>query len=225
MDETEASYAYLLHNNEERLCDKNINYCTWDKNGNPIPFCFQYPNDKKCFYNTKPPNVLFMGCYDDPTCDGKPLGKTKINTKYPPFAYTADGKCVRSSKYCDWITDEIVVPKCVKEDVETCRDEVDDYLIGCYTEDTCGGNFKNIVSHVNVENIKMSFAKKQQKKSKTKQKKSSLLFLLLLIPFFLLFVIMFFYFIKITKYYKRYSKKNNVLNKNEHTQFMWNSYS
>jgi hypothetical protein len=141
MSEPQPSYAYLLDKDKERLCRKDLNYCTWDENGNPIPFCFEYPNDKRCHYNTNPPNLLFMGCYDDATCGGKPIGKIKISSDKPPYAYTVDGKCVQSGKLCDWITDEIAVPRCAKENnVQKCRDIADNVLIGCYTEETCGGN-------------------------------------------------------------------------------------
>lgn len=138
-EQPEPSYAYLLHNNEERVCNKDIKYCTLDEDGHPIPFCFQYPDSKSCLYNTQPPGILFMGCYDDPTCDGKPIGKIQISSKDPPFAYTIDGKCARSGELCSWLTDKLAVPKCVKEGVE-CRDKTTKYLVGCYTEKTCGGN-------------------------------------------------------------------------------------
>lgn len=140
MNEPDASYAYLLEKNKQRTCQKDIAYCTWDENGNPIPFCFEYPNDKKCQHNTQPPNILFMGCYDDPTCDGKPVGLPIIRRSTPPYAYTVDGKCRPSGDLCYWLTDDIAVPTCAKDaSVAKCRDVRDNYLIGCYTEETCGG--------------------------------------------------------------------------------------
>lgn len=140
MNEPEPSYAYLLEKNKQRTCQKDIAYCTWDEKGNPIPFCFEYPNDKKCQRNTQPPNILFMGCYDDPTCDGKPMGPPIIRRATPPYAYTIDGKCRPSKDLCYWLTDEIAVPTCAKDaSVAKCRDVMDNYLLGCYTDETCGG--------------------------------------------------------------------------------------
>ena len=140
MNEPEASYAYLLEKDKKRTCQKDLAYCTWDEKGNPIPFCFEYPNDKKCQHNTHPPNILFMGCYDDPTCDGKPVGAPIIRRSTPPYAYTIDGKCRPSSEMCYWLTDEIAVPTCAKDvSVAKCRDIADNYLLGCYTDETCGG--------------------------------------------------------------------------------------
>lgn len=140
MNEPDASYAYLLEKNKQRTCQKDIAYCTWDEKGNPIPFCFEYPNDKKCQHNTQPPNILFMGCYDDPTCDGKPVGSPIIRRSTPPYAYTVDGQCRPSSELCYWLTDDIAIPTCAKDaSVAKCRDVRDNYLIGCYTDETCGG--------------------------------------------------------------------------------------
>jgi hypothetical protein len=138
----EASYAYLLEKDTERTCQKDLDYCTWGKDGKPIPFCFEYPNDEKCASSShSDPNILFMGCYDDPACDGKPVGKIKISSKDPPFAYTMDGKCERSGDLCFWLTNDIAVPQCAKENnTAQCRDKTDNLLIGCYTEETCGGN-------------------------------------------------------------------------------------
>lgn len=197
--EPEPSYAYLLDKDKERLCRKDLNYCTWDKKGNPIPFCFQYPKDKKCFYNTNPPNLLFMGCYDDSTCGGKPIGKIKISSKEPPYAYTVDGKCLRSSKLCDWITDEIAVPKCIKEgNVQKCRDATDNLLIGCYTEETCGGN---VIPQTYENNNNNSASASEYvapptstKKTTTKKKiklSTPLLILIIVVPILLTFLSMF----------------------------------
>lgn len=80
----QPSYAYLLDKDKERLCRKDLAYCTRDQKGNPIPFCFEYPDDEKCDRNTIPPNILFMGCYDDPTCGGKPLGPTTVKKSAAP---------------------------------------------------------------------------------------------------------------------------------------------
>lgn len=195
-EEPEPSYAYLLDKDKERLCRKDLNYCTWDKDGKPIPFCFEYPKDKRCFDNTNPPNLLFMGCYDDTTCDGKPVGKIKISSKDPPYAYTVDGKCVRSSKLCDWITDEIAVPQCAKgSNVQKCRDAADNLLIGCYTEETCGGNVLPTVFNNNSV-VNQSYAKKEETQTKQKKKKklklsTPLLILIIVIPILLTFVSMF----------------------------------
>lgn len=190
----EPSYAYLMDKDKERMCRKDLNYCTWDQNGKPIPFCYEYPKDKRCFYNTNPPNLLFMGCYDDATCDGKPVGKIKIGSKDPPYAYTTDGKCVRSSKFCDWITDEIAVPQCAKgTNVEKCRDVADNLLIGCYTEETCGGNvlpnvYNNNSGSQSVANQSYAKTEEQQKKKQKKKIKLStpLLILIIVVPILLL---------------------------------------
>jgi hypothetical protein len=135
MEEPEPSYAYLLEKNKRRTCNADIRYCTYDEHGNPIPFCFQYPKDKSCVRNTIPPNILFMGCYDDPTCGGHPLGSGLSPHNTPPYAYTQDGKC-QPSVLCDWLTDKIAVPACLKNSRENCSTT----LVGCYTEKTCGGN-------------------------------------------------------------------------------------
>lgn len=81
VDDAQPSYAYLLDKGKERVCRKDLAYCTRDEDGNPTPFCFQYPDDEECDQNTIPPNILFMGCYDDPTCGGKPLGATTVKKK------------------------------------------------------------------------------------------------------------------------------------------------
>jgi len=57
----EASYAYLLDKDKERACRKDLNYCTLDKDGKPIPFCFEYPDDEKCVSQSNPSNIVFMG--------------------------------------------------------------------------------------------------------------------------------------------------------------------
>lgn len=140
MNEPEPSYAYLLEKDKQRTCQKDIAYCTKDEKGNPIPYCFEYPNDKKCQRNTQPPNILFMGCYNDPSCGGEPVGPPIIRHSTPPYAYTIDGKCRPSSDLCYWLTDEIAVPTCAKDaSVAKCRDVTDNYLLGCYTDETCGG--------------------------------------------------------------------------------------
>lgn len=201
-DEPEPSYAYLLDKDKERLCRKDLNYCTWDKDGKPIPFCYEHPKDKRCFYNTNPPNLLFMGCYDDSTCGGKPVGKIKISSKDPPYAYTVDGKCDRSSEMCDWITDEIAVPRCSKENnVQKCRDAADNLLIGCYTEETCGGNVLPKSYNNNPSGpqsvVGQSYAGKgKQKKQKKKIKLSTpLLILIIVLPILLTFVSMFSFYV------------------------------
>ena len=74
----EPSYAYLLEKDKQRLCRKDLAYCTRDKDGKPVPFCFKNPDDKSCLYNTLSPNLLFLGCYDDATCGGKPVGNIWI---------------------------------------------------------------------------------------------------------------------------------------------------
>ena len=203
MVENNPSYAYLLDKDKERLCRKDLNYCTWDEDGKPIPFCFEYPKDKRCFYNTNPPNLLFMGCYDDATCGGKPIGKIKISSKDPPYAYTVDGKCARSGKMCDWITDEIAVPRCAKENnVQKCRDIADNVLIGCYTDETCGGNVlpqKNISKKNGPpQQQSSSFVKKEKTtQSTTKKDKNKitlsvpLLVLIIFLPILLTFLSMF----------------------------------
>lgn len=204
MKEPEPSYAYLLDKDKERLCRKDLNYCTRNKDGKPIPFCFEYPKDKKCFYNTNPPNLSFMGCYDDITCDNKPVGKIKISTKDPPYAYTIDGKCVRSSKLCDWITDDIAVPQCTKENnVQTCRDAADNFLIGCYTEDTCGGNVFPKVFNNNSDKksvVNQSLTKKEETQTEEKKKNkikisTPVLILIIVVPILLTFVSIFSFYI------------------------------
>jgi hypothetical protein len=137
MDEPEPSYAYLLEKNKKRTCKADIRYCTWDEHGNPIPFCFQYPEDKSCLRNTIPPGILFMGCYEDPTCGSHPVGPGVSPHYTPPYAYTLDGKC-QPSDLCEWLTDEVAVPACVNDpSPEKCRDKTN--LVDCYTEKTCGG--------------------------------------------------------------------------------------
>lgn len=138
--DAKASYAYLLKKNQERICTKDLAYCTYDEHQNPIPFCNEYPNDKSCSSNTIPPNILFMGCYADPSCGGEPTGKPSVS-KDPPYAYTIDGKCERSSKYCAWLTDKVAIPKCAEDNNSPeCRDASVGMLVDCYTEKTCGGN-------------------------------------------------------------------------------------
>lgn len=138
----EPSYAYILEKDKQRMCRKDLGYCVRDQEGKPVPFCFEYPDEKECLVNTYPPQYLFMGCYDDATCGGKRLGKVVIDDKNPPYAHTADGKCARSSKLCMWATNRIAVPQCARDqkNIAKCRDIVDDFLLGCYTEETCGGN-------------------------------------------------------------------------------------
>jgi hypothetical protein len=207
MDDPEPSYAYLLHNNEDRVCQEDVDYCTWDENGNPIPLCFQYPKDKRCLYNTRSPNTLFMGCYDDPSCDGKPVGKTKISSKDPPFAYTIDGKCLRSSKLCDWLTDKIVVPKCA-QDIAKCRDITDDYLIGCYTEETCGGNVMKTTEQIK-DPIKPNdqIEEKTTTKQQNKPLSTKVILLLVFIPILVIVALLLFYYYKKMK---RLSKQRKI---------------
>lgn len=204
----EPSYAYLVDKDKERLCRKDLNYCTWDKDGKPIPFCFKYPKDKRCFDNTNPPNLLFMGCYDDATCDGKPVGKIIISAKDPPYAYTADGQCVRSSKFCDWITDNIAVPQCAKgTNVEKCRDVADNLLIGCYTEETCGGNvLPTVLNNSSSQQVNQTYVEKEasQIKQNTNQHikiTTPFLILVILLPIFLTLLSLFFFYM--------YRKKKN----------------
>ena len=220
MNEPEASYAYLLEKDKQRTCQKDLAYCTWDEKGNPIPFCFEYPNDKKCQHNTQSPNILFMGCYDDPTCDGKPVGSTIIRRSTPPYAYTIDGKCRPSAELCSWLTDEIAVPTCAKDaSVAKCRDVRDNYLLGCYTDETCGGVKQplqqqqpqyNRVDQTKTDETPIEYVVDiadagNDDKKPTSNTKTLIIIVTVLVIVVFLFTSLFFY----SYYWKRHYKKHN----------------
>lgn len=175
-EEPLPSYAYLLYENERRACEPDVRYCTWDKDGNPIPFCFEHPQSKQCDHNTIPPNVSFMGCYDDPSCDGKFIGKPIMTHSYPPYAYMTDGRCISSNQLCDWLTDKVAISRCIKEndDPAQCRDTTDKELLGCFSEETCGGNLqKPVMKKEQVIVPKKTIIQQEKKKKKNKNKKGT----------------------------------------------------
>lgn len=192
----EPSYAYILEKDQQlRMCRKDLGYCVRDQEGKPVPFCFEYPNEKGCLVNTYPPQYLFMGCYDDATCGGKRLGKVVIDDKIPPYALTADGKCTRSSKLCMWATNSIAVPQCAKDqkNIAKCRDIADDFLLGCYTEETCGGNVVHTDDSMAGRSSNLSASNKSQayavKKPKPPAKKKRTILTIVLV-FILISVVM-----------------------------------
>lgn len=137
--EPEPSYAYLLENEKERKCVLDLEYCTRDKDRQPIPYCNMYPNDKKCYGQHIPPGTSLMGCYDDKTCGGRYIGTPKTPGE-APYAYTTDGRCERSQELCQW-SGSIPISSCKSsDDVGACRDSQEKVLHGCFSEKTCNGN-------------------------------------------------------------------------------------
>lgn len=165
----EASYAYLFEKNKAMmLCTRDLKYCTLDENGKPIPYCVRFPDDKKCVPNTIPPNILFMGCYSDSSCGGKTI--VKSDKDGAPFAYTRDGRCQRSNDLCKWLTDKVAVPRCSEtETIAQCQNRLQDYLGGCYTENTCGGQAS---ATNNKEGEKNTPQPKEEEKTHHNQKKT-----------------------------------------------------
>jgi len=129
--------------------------------------------------------------------------KIKINSKDPPYAYTMDGKCEKSSKFCDWLTNEIAVPRCAKEgNTAQCRDKTDNLLIGCYTEETCGGNVVKKVFGSDVNKSSSQDRKPAQKEIPTPKKKLST-HVLIVLPIVLVLMFLFVFYL----YRRRKSKK------------------